>query len=478
MADVKRTDTTRYLSAAAYQDEVFRNNVIKEVVDEEYRAIGPSYGLDLANIARHCLIAKRDDVMRDVSIVVLLSLTLVLAGSVFILLPLLVAWFVVFVHSWRSESVVASNFTKATYAPESPKLDDNLNTNLKSRLTEIAAEQHGNVVVYSGSRFSPFIGAGFDADGWSFTLRIDKGKEQLGTSLEPIPFRLEELYDYVANGVGGLGIDGLVIEDKLYVDGQEIRDDNRFLRTPFTRPYAEVELSLVKSFVDNPSQAARYYKALRVVSWKGELVLSIFLRFSQVKSNLYAEANYLLLPPLHAEYHKVDEINAAPKLRRAINQIARASIKAPLLLVVSPLLTLRHILRPYRRWRQRRHLERVINRNLVFDYGAKISIRESATSTEYRRYFQKLDKEMNFKVIERQILDSIVEFLDSKNIDTSDLQNRQQWILNEGVIVSGGSIEAESLAVGKGAMSQISRLTGRTRQQPQRSKEFSGTSKS
>jgi hypothetical protein len=114
----------------------------------------------------------------------------------------------------------------------------------------------------------------------------------------------------------------------------------------------------------------------------------------------------------------------------------------------------------------------------VFDYGAKISIRESATSTEYRRYFQKLDKEMNFKVIERRILDSIVEFLDSKNIDTSDLQNRQQWILNEGVIVSGGSIEAESVALGKGAMSQISRLTGRTRQQPQRSKEFSGTSRS
>jgi hypothetical protein len=213
-----------------------------------------------------------------------------------------------------------------------------LNSDLKSRLTEIAAEQHGNVVVYSGSRFSPFIGAGFDADGWSFTLRIDKGKEQLGTSLEPIPFRLEELYDYVA------------IEDKLYVDGQEIRDDNRFLPTPYMRPYAEVELSLVKSFVDNPSQAARYYKALRVVSWKGDLVLSIFLRFSQVKSNLYAEANYFLLPPLHAKYHKVDEINTALKLRRAINQIARASIKAPLLLVVSPLLTLRHILRPYRLW--------------------------------------------------------------------------------------------------------------------------------
>ena len=478
MADVKRSDTTRYLSAAAYRDEGFRYRVIGEVVDERYRAIGPSYGIDLANIARHCLIANRMDVMRDISLIVLLFFTVLLGltESVFPLipdtvLPLLAAWFVVFLRSRRTESIVVSNFTKATYVSESSNLPfaGKLNSYLESRLTDIAAGQSGNVVVYSDSRFSPFVGAGLDVPGWSFTVRIDKGKEQLGISLEPIRFRLEDLYEYVTNRIGGLGLDGLVIEDKLYVDGQEIRDDNRFLDTPFTRPYAEVERSLVKSFVDNPSQAVRYYKALRVESWKGELILSIFLRFAQVKSNLYAEANYFLLPPIHAKYHKVDAIIPTPTLSRVIRQIAKVSIQTPLYLLFSPLLTLRHVLRGNARWQQRRHMERLIDRNAVFDYGARISIRESETSSEYRRYFQRLDKEMNFKLIEQQILDSITEFLDSKNIDTSDLQNRQQTILNQGVILTGGSIEAKNLSVGQGAKSQISRVTGRVGQQPQQS---------
>jgi len=45
----------------------------------------------------------------------------------------------------------------------------------------------------------------------------------------------------------------------------------------------------------------------------------------------------------------------------------------------------------------------------------------------------------------------LVEFLDDHNIDTSDLKERQTTILNSGVIVQGGDVNAESLAVGPGA---------------------------
>jgi len=58
---------------------------------------------------------------------------------------------------------------------------------------------------------------------------------------------------------------------------------------------------------------------------------------------------------------------------------------------------------------------------------------------------------MYLKAIERQILDALVEFLKSKNIDTSDLKASQQTILNTGVVVSGGSVTAENLSVGAGA---------------------------
>jgi hypothetical protein len=70
----------------------------------------------------------------------------------------------------------------------------------------------------------------------------------------------------------------------------------------------------------------------------------------------------------------------------------------------------------------------------------------------FSHYFQRLDQEMYFKVVEKQILEAINTFLEAHNIDTSDFQGRQKAILNNGIIVQGhGKIEVEALAVGKEA---------------------------
>lgn len=62
---------------------------------------------------------------------------------------------------------------------------------------------------------------------------------------------------------------------------------------------------------------------------------------------------------------------------------------------------------------------------------------------------------MYAKIVERQILESIIDFLDSKNIDTTDLKEQRMTILNTGLIVSGGSVNAESIAVGEQAKAGI-----------------------
>lgn len=93
----------------------------------------------------------------------------------------------------------------------------------------------------------------------------------------------------------------------------------------------------------------------------------------------------------------------------------------------------------------------------MFDYGSVTSVRQSGMSTNYRRYFQKLDREMYVKLVQQRILDLITEFLDKRNIDTSDLKERTTSIMNNGVIVSGGSIQTESMAVGVGARARVDR---------------------
>lgn len=53
------SDATRYLCCAAYVDSEFANKVIEEVVEDEHRAVPPSYGFDLDPVVRHCLRARR-----------------------------------------------------------------------------------------------------------------------------------------------------------------------------------------------------------------------------------------------------------------------------------------------------------------------------------------------------------------------------------------------------------------------------------
>jgi hypothetical protein len=74
---------------------------------------------------------------------------------------------------------------------------------------------------------------------------------------------------------------------------------------------------------------------------------------------------------------------------------------------------------------------------------------------------------MYLKILEHKILDTIVDFLDSRDVDTSDIKERRTTILNNGVIMSGGSIQAQNVAVGRGAKGIVSRFAQMTQPEKQ-----------
>lgn len=140
-------------------------------------------------------------------------------------------------------------------------------------------------------------------------------------------------------------------------------------------------------------------------------------------------------------------------------------------LVTGPFLAL---LAPFKLWAlvmhqlgkrgARRQRRREIRHDPLYNYGALQSIRELGAANKWRVYFQKLDREMHSKVLQQQLLDVMVRFLDAHNVDTSQIKDRGSHILNNGVIVSGGTISAESLAVGEGAQANVSKRRGRAAQ--------------
>lgn len=87
---------TRYLCAAAHLDARFADRVVRELIEEPHRAVGPSYGIDLLPILRHCLAARRRRLWRDLALLGLALLLLFTVGF-----QVLIVWVVwVMVAAW------------------------------------------------------------------------------------------------------------------------------------------------------------------------------------------------------------------------------------------------------------------------------------------------------------------------------------------------------------------------------------------
>lgn len=74
------SNATRYLCAAAYLNPSFANTVIGELL-ASHRAVVPSLGIDLVPIIRHCLNARRAQILRDLLLTVFLVAGLLFATT-------------------------------------------------------------------------------------------------------------------------------------------------------------------------------------------------------------------------------------------------------------------------------------------------------------------------------------------------------------------------------------------------------------
>jgi hypothetical protein len=452
--ELKNTDATCYICAAVYFNEDFCNQIIKEIFEEEHKVIAKSYGVDLSTIVKNCLAAREIRDVRNLKLALLLLITLIsaiIAKNILVVIFFYpIAYLIVYSEFYRIRyNLVAKHFLKKSFNSKSIKFKSN--PSVENRLQELANEQEGNIIIYG--EFSPFVGSGEYINGWSFTININKGKKEGEKVVIPLAFDLNEIHTYINDSINKLNLDNLTLEDNLHINGQEIRDKNNFLPDPLKRPVTLVESQLIRDFMEKPTHTIRHYKSIRVTDWNGELILSIFLRFVKVGQNLFIEASYYLLTPLGKYYRQFDNLLPEPTSEQSRELVLESIFKAISLWLLSPFAVFSRFNRYRVNQRQYYINRRNIEANPAFNYGATDSLRERVSYPEYRRYFQKLDQDMYLKIIERQIIDNIKNFLESKKIDTSDFEDARSTILNYGVVVSGGSIEAKNFAVGKNAKS-------------------------
>lgn len=474
------SDVTRLLCASAIlMGKTFRHTLL-EHFEQKGIAVAPEAGLDVRQLMQ--VVTKvedweetRDRIRRRYGWGFLL---LAVIGAVLLTLTrnttlvVLLVWIVGAVLQWlqiraqeayKTEDLV-DHFRYRNYDPEKIHQvfgDTRLNPDIEKGLPH--AEQ--NVIIYS--EFSPFVGAGIDFGGWSFATNITYGRENPlgGEPLQPIHFTIPELYQSVRERLLALNLQGFTFRDMLYVNGLDIRDNREILPTLYERPVQMVSDEVLQTYVTNSDPLIRHYQWVRVHFANDGMIVSFFLRFSLRGNNLFTELNRFLLTPPAEIYRELDNRRNEDEdegiLRAIVRFIQRVTgiiIMVPFSLIGGVFLPLEILLRWVGHWLERRAKRRnekercgEIDQNPRYNWGVATNIRQLVSSQNYEHYFQKLDSEMYNKVVERTILDAIVDFLSDHNISTADLKERRTTILNSGVIVQGGNVEAQVLAVGESA---------------------------
>lgn len=438
------------MCAAAYLEGTFAQDVIDEILHEHHRAVHIPTGIDIATVAKHCLAACRQKIVRDL----LLTADLVLA-IVLLLTQDSLSWlFFGFLVAW---AIVLWDILSATYLVVVKRLNpQSFSSHMAPlpsdpqharRIEELARDQRGNLTVYSG--FLPFSGAGLDVGGWSFLVDLRKGREDVfgerSTANEPTP---RELYEGVERSLGALEMSNIEIRDRLFVSGSDIREDRALLPNPLGPPLSWVDPRVLSHFMVSPTHRIRHYRCIEIVDWRGELVVSLFLRFTVRNGRLFCELNKFVLFPLKEELHRLNHLGGGLRPRHVLSMAARSLLLTPGLSFRAPKVIFRPLSRDLETSNSAKHVEK----DPFFDYGAPVTALDRVRSARYRRYFQLLDKEMYDKVLERTVLDSIVETLDQHGVDTAEIAERRTTIINNGIMMAReGTINAGNIATGPGA---------------------------
>ena len=401
---------TRYLSAAVTFDDSLAAQLIENVLEEPHRAIAATPGVSLATVLRYALAANRRRLIRDVLLLIYLALMICTFFLAFITVPLFlfVSWMTILselyirFYGQPSQPLRPGKFGSAQ--PPSPARNSYAARQL-ARIEE--ASTSGNATFYSG--FSPFIGYGTITSSWSFVVNVTSPRRSSRAG-RPRPFTVTQLYDHVASGLDQIDLPGMEFHIRLFVNGRDIRDDDRFLRDPDGPPVSSVHPGLLDSLMTNPEERARPYLTISVAGWHGDLVTTTFIRFLLSESDLFVEAARTAVPPLRYAFKTVDTMEMAPADGEFPALLKSSFLRTlPLLLHSGPA-----VIHEMRRGSRRLQKKRQLNR--MPDYGALVSVREAAADSKWQRYFQVFDNARYVKTVEQRVFHSLVEFLDAHDV--------------------------------------------------------------
>ncbi|MGA6189020.1 hypothetical protein ACPESU_28000 [Nocardia iowensis] len=430
------------------------------VLEEPRRAVATSPGIDLVAVARYTLAARRRRLARD--LVLGVALVALIVGVLQWLTP--VVW-VAILGGWAAlyaEACVArwgacaASLRSTVFTPSSAPQHNGARA--QRQLDHIARYSDGNVTVYQG--FRPFTGYGVTSRSWS--LMLDTTKPAFpDTPIES--FTAAELNGRLRQRINALDVPAVHVRNRLYISGEDVHHDRRLLPDPMGKPAARVDESDLGALLATPEDRARPYLTIEIISWKGEVVWSGFIRLVLSSTSLFVEVSYCVLPPLLRRYSNTDDLLLPPRPLPVLAVAGMSVLRLPIALLACVPAAAQQLLSGIREWLKAIRDRRAIRRAYTVNRGALICVREAATDMRskddqplgYHRYFQLIDHERYTKVVDKRILHTVGDFLAEKNIDRDELNARGELIINSSVNIGGNATLLNSSIGGMRANTEV-----------------------
>jgi hypothetical protein len=454
----RRCDVTRYMCASIFlgHDKAIRKN-LRAFAADRHHAAAVNYGLNVRLLAR--VLDFFDQRKFRFALwhgplglfIFFVLISMYIAGGEeaqpMVILIMVVAALLLAIPEYRQfmrnrYEHPLRHFSRATYDPEKAM---SAFQNSRGKLErEIAShDPGGNTTVYGG--FEPFTGEGGALGNWSLVVDTRKGKE----GELPVKFSEQELEDAIQASFDTLALPGLEIKEHLFIHGCDVGHIQELLPDRFGPPHQTVTESTMSAFRHSDSHDARVYKSISAWSWNDQVRISFFYRTIFQGPMLYIEAHSRVLHPVAATHREIDNLTQ-PSAGKKFSTFIGLVLITPVLCVSESfglLLRMRDasLLRKLEKEEKKK-----IEEQARYNYGSTASLRESFSALIYDHYFEKSDRDLYLTTIEKQLLDSILAFLESKNVDTSDLKEERTYIINSGLIVHGG-LQTSALAVGEQA---------------------------
>ncbi|MGC2165856.1 MAG: hypothetical protein WA632_07570 [Gallionella sp.] len=319
---------------------------------------------------------------------------------------------------------------------------------VKSTPENTGEQDRQNVIIFGD--FSPFAGYGYDRDGWSFTIDATKPMEDGGTAQS---FGQREFLDYIASALRK-NVPQVSIQDILFVSGRKIRNNRMLLPNVKATPVSLVEKGFIDGMIGNPDLDMRHYRVISIPLAEGHIFQSFFLRSTMLGGNLFFESRSFILPPILERFSRLVHLPEWTGTTYYLRLFVKGLLFSPVIWISGPteVLTLIGKLQATIVTALFGHPEdKAKIRDETYNYGHRASLRQEFSSNNFQTYFQMLDRDMAEKTCQHIIVNSMVDFLSARGIATDDIKERRTQIFNSGVIVSGGTVNAQQLAVGAGA---------------------------